>query len=761
MGYLSTKKIVPTLLGIAFIFISIRYNIILDMCILFLLFTSAYSIGMFIPTVGHPIAKCFANTALGLGVIGVIIYYFLLFGVGSKSLYIILLLTPIALAVVCHKVQNSEMWDYIRDYIIPKNLALIEIIICIFMFYIICGSAPISAYDSLTKHLPITIYAGTSGKWYANIIESIVYGESMLMQYTYSAMLYSLGAYKAITLFNVVLFFLIFIMLIYFCKSLYKRTSIALLTVIYFTTPMFFEYSRIFYLEMLCIYFLFAAVMPFTTLKPEYSWKNLPIIAWLFGCSLFTKLTTSYCILIVGILVIVLSCIYYKRERTKFNLISYFIISGVIFIFPFLTSVLVTYYRNGNPLLPMFNGFFKSPYFGKYNFVDPFNSSPLGLNIQSLINIVFRTSKNVEMANGGLGGYLLLMCVIPIGIIIHKKKDLFIWSLVPFIMFGISCIFTYNLRYSLAIFMILGAIIVVNISICFDRVTDNLKIQHMFFSIIIVFLMIPNLFYIGRNHNIKEMLTVNESLAGNQNREILSEIPQGKSVFSVNDPFKGDFKGFYNAYMWHNSVILQMFQEGSLSITDYLKAFDYVLYKNDESIKNDELSLLIEKAGTSESFLIPYIEKKNYSLFKVHSQENYTTIKDQKLNPYIKISLDNPIFYRFDQDNTTFQIQEILTNDSLESIEGRFQINWYGEDNSLIDVDLKLFNIVPGTKTYTSKDIERPANATYGVWLINTNSTQEVLVNSYTLNAKDEQINYIEDLTQKYYNRYFIKSENQ
>lgn len=744
-------------IGLLFLVISIKYNIIWDLSVLFLLFFSAYSIGVFIPTVGHPVAKCIANTACGLGVIGVVIYFLLLWGIGSNSLYVILLLTPIVLSIKYKRNENKEVAVCIYNQLSSKYLWALLIISCIFILYLIFGSAPICSYDSLTKHLPITIYAGTTGKWYSNLIESIVYAESMLMQYTYSAMLYSLGAYKAITLFNVILFFQIFIMLVYFSKSLYKKTNITILAAVYFTTPLFFENSRIFYLEMLCIWFLFSAIILVVNLKLENSWKNLPMIAWLFGCSLFTKLTTSYTIFVVGIIVLVLACLYKYKAKNIFNTLTWFLLSGILFVLPFITSLLVNYYQNGNPLLPQFNGFFQSPYFGKYNYVDPFNISPLTLNIRSLFKIVFKTSKNVELSNGSLGIYLLLLFIIPIGILIKKDKKLLTWSLVPFVAFGTSCFFTYNLRYSMAIFMLCLAIIVINASICVDKLFQDIKIRCFIYFITAFLLTLPNLFYLKENYNFKELFAVNGNLTGNSNRDILKEVPKGKSVFSVNDPFKGDFQGFYSAYMWHDSAILQMIQCKNLSLESYVKAFDYVLYDSDAPIENDKLAFWIAKAGTSESMLTPYAEKKNYNLYKVNSPEKYSTVVNCKPDTPVAVNLDQPIFYKFSNENKVYKIKEDLTNEEASSIEGRYQINWYGKDDSLVDVYLQLFYIIPGKSTYISRDIRSPRNAAYGILVINTNTKQKVLVNDYTLNTKIETKNLIKDLSEKFYSRYFLK----
>nr|MBQ4454138.1 hypothetical protein [Clostridia bacterium] len=78
----------------------------------------------------------------------------------------------------------------------------------------------------------------------------------------------------------------------------------------------------------------------------------------------------------------------------------------------------------------------RSTYFPNTNFVDPFNSNPLTLSVSSLLDMIFRTSNNVEMPNGALGIYLLLIPIIIIANIIKKDIRFILWSLFPF--FGLS-----------------------------------------------------------------------------------------------------------------------------------------------------------------------------------------------------------------------------------------------------------------------------------------------------------------------------------
>ena len=231
---MNLKRILCSImLGVVFVCF-FYYNIIPDIFLIVLLLLDSYLIGRKINMNNELAINVIMQTAIGLGIIGVLIYFILFFGHGSKSVYIVVLILPFLFSYFDFRRTKKDILivaNAIKEFY--RNNTLI-CIVCFtaFILYVAYGSAPMSRYDTLTKHLPITVYAATTGQWYNDVTESLVYGEPMVLQYTYSTLFYSLGCYKAITLFNVILFFQLCFILFLFVKKIYSESSGIVLFVI-------------------------------------------------------------------------------------------------------------------------------------------------------------------------------------------------------------------------------------------------------------------------------------------------------------------------------------------------------------------------------------------------------------------------------------------------------------------------------------------------------------------------------------------------
>ena len=80
------------------------------------------------------------------------------------------------------------------------------------------------------------------------------------------------------------------------------------------------------------------------------------------------------------------------------------------------------------------------------------------------MTMVFQTSSNIEMQNGGIGYFLLGIPAIPLSWLIYRKRPLIVWGIVSFAAYGVSTFFTYNLRYYMAIFMM--AVMLITVALC-------------------------------------------------------------------------------------------------------------------------------------------------------------------------------------------------------------------------------------------------------------------------------------------------------
>lgn len=738
---------------IVFLLVTLYYNITFDILLIAILLVSSYLLGSIFLRSINIVNKNIVKIALGLGILGVIFYFLLFFNIGKKSFFAIVLFLPILLGKKYIKNLTLDIKESLPKT--KKEYISFFIIGIFFVFYIAYGSAPIAKYDALTKHLPITIFGAENGQFNYNVVESLVYGESMVMNYTYSIMFACFSAFKAITLFNVFISFFIFKMLEIFSKSIYKNTNILFLAIVYFTTPMFFEFSTVFYLDMLPIFFLLAAILCYSNLNKSEAWTSLPIVAFLFGCAVFAKLTISYSVLVAGIIILVLSILYGYKNKSIFEIIKYFFVSLVLFIFPFITSIINIWYRTGNPLFPFYNNIFKSPYFPDYKFEDPFGVSPLGFSLESLFKMVFQTSKNVEMHNGGLGFFMLLIFIIPIAIIINKNKKMILWGLVPFVIFGFSCFFTYNLRYDMAIFMLFLSMVAISISVISDKINFKLSLNEVVVYILLIILFFPNLIYIGKYYNLKENLKPNKEITTVSNKSLINEIPSNKKVLSLNDPFKGEYKGLFSAYMWHNSYNITQINNGSITLEDYVSCFDYVIYEKALPTYSPLVDELISNASNKESILVPYDGDSTHILYKVRDK-NSEVIHEEKLEAPQISRTTKPIIYKMDKIYDQYQITQDVENTSNKDIEMRFQINWHSQDGKFLDTSISTYMLKPGRYINTSEMMSHYNGASYGIVYITTNNDEEVLIHGYKIDGYENKGKYLSKQIEMYKNRELI-----
>lgn len=719
------------------------YGIVLDLFLIIILVLAAFAIGSFFKMIhANAVSKIIIQTAVGLGILGVVIYIILFFGFGSRSLYCLILILPILFR---YKYVVAAYKDLESISPMSKTQVVLWIAILIaFVFYIACASAPMDKYDTMTKHLPITMYAADNGQWYNNVTESLVYGETMVLQYTFSALFASFACYKALSLFNVILIFFIFGIILRCAKTIYCRTNSILMAIIFFSTPMFFEFSTIFYVDIMPAFFVFTSILCFIDHYGD-SWRNLNTIAFLFGCGIFSKLTSIYTILVVGLVCISCGVYFAAKNHQVCHLPIKFLQAFVIFISPFIISVVNIWFSTKNPLFPMYNGLFKSPFFATENFVDPFNTHPIGLTVQSLINIVMHTDRNIEMYPGGLGYFLFFIAIIPVALLLYRKKRFVVCCIVPFAAFMVSCIFTYNLRYSMMIFMLLAALVSISVSIIIEKAPKYVRIAAL--SILLLLLSLPNLIYIYGHYSVPYRIQPRSAISSTANVSLLSQVPDNKKILSLNDPFKGNYIGYYSAYMWHNTYMIHKIQSGALRLEDYVGSFEYVLYQKQVPILYPEVQSLHDNDGTQDSILEKIDESETHILYKVKSAE-ITLISKEFTAPMIS-KTSAPITEVIPQNYDSYMITHDIINTTMRPIEMRWQINWQDADGAFVGCSISTYIAQPGRNTYESPPIKFFEGASYGILYITSHNDEEITVYGYELTATGVN-NIIEDETKAF-----------
>ena len=734
------KKILFSLLGVLFLLETIYFNIVFDFALLGLLFMTALSLGSYFKVKVFGIDKVLVSLAIGLGVLGCLLWLSTFYNFNYKSLYLIFSILVIYL-------RKNILYRYILNIfkftkmIYSSNPFLLSIIIISFMFYIIAASAPIHQYDSLTKHIVIPFKMLHSTNWDYNVIESVVFGDYALLPYTFYLYLLALGGVKSLVIFNTILSFLLLITILRIASFLYRdKIYFILIALLYLSMPLIYSQSTILYVDMIPLYFVFTGYLIVQYSSFRNIRFNVIYIGLISGFGMFSKQVAFFYIIPMMVYIVYLIFIYRKNIVLKdtFTLLKAIFVALISFVPP----ILIIWYKTGNPLFPFMNGTFKSEYFPTSDFVDPFHKSILGIDFHSLYSIVFETSKNVEMMPGGAGVYVLLAPIIFVGLFIKEKRKKFIFLfLVTLVSYWISTKFSYNIRY------FLGSLVLLIPTFLYVLLLLSEKIKYgkylVTFGIISAFIVQASIiFHPGNYFGFKRaLLTPDENLIRLENSFILNNIPNKEKQFvlSNNDPFRGNFTGHYYVLNWRNSYLLGILKSGELTPANFLKQFDYYLIdkrfplslytRNPDPNKRN---IMDPEREDIKRILVKYSETDSHILYKI--KKEMSLLKEEVFSEPIVVKVDTPQTRVIKNNSKSYKIILDVEKIGNENAMGRYQINWSDKNGGFVGTSLMPFKVKNGRNTYTSniiKDI--PENAKTGIFYLTSHSKVNIKIYGYKI----------------------------
>ncbi len=736
------------------------YHSIPDVVLLTVLLVSAYLYGLWFLKV-FKIQNAYACCGVGLCLLGVMVCYILSFGWGSKPLYLILLVLPWILG----RLEVINLTNSIRARVKSQPL-FAGMAGAIFLFYLALGSRPIAASDALIKHLPISIYAAELGQWYDNILENIVaFSESTLLHYSFTTIMVEFECFKALTLFNVFLFFVIFGMILNFTKSIYEETDSWLLLVVYFSVPYIMQIVTTFTVDIFPILIVFTCIV----LVQDFEYKDIlgkiPLLAFLIGCAVYTKLTILSSVLVVGcvILGLFVSYIYHQRKvmrgtATLVSVLKIIPVSLVLFCIPFIYSFAKNWYMTGNPFsITAYNNIFKSPYFDVQAFARPFTNNAMGASLKCFWEISFQTSNMVEAANGAMGYLWLLIVLIPVAIILLKNRKLLVWFVTSLLGMQIAGMIVGNLRYIIATLLIIEVMLVISISAIINRI-KSCENRNTVYTIVSLVIILPNILFLADDVNWGIELKPNTSVTKNDNTEILQYVPENSNVFSFNDEYKGDYNGFYYYLSWHNAYVNDKLQSGEIKLSDFLQEFDYAILKKGTKIedKSEAFAIALCEQAIEEQLLVEEAQSEKYVLYRVVANEQSEIFASGE-----DICLEA-------EDNVMVVVDEAEQYRLIAQIEPGEEIDTYTEDTMIQEIFIEVAcrdsedNVLAYSKnsekmyswrsTIDTGWVEVPDNTETITVRIKNEGNQTVQIDSYQINAKKNNSAF-DDLTQDYYDR--------
>jgi len=727
--------------------VSLYYNIGYDLLLIGFMFATAYSLGQIITrTIMHRNYEDSLVFTIGIGCLGFLVWFVVMMNYQMLS---ILALGSVAVIILERESLKKCIYE------VTSNENSLQLCIGMFLFIMLIPSSayPVAEYDALAKHVVIPNRIANGVKFDYNVIESITYGDYAILPHMLFSYLMILKGTKAITL-------LVTLLSIIGFTSIYKiirefgvsKLSEHSAIFVYFSTPIIYYLSTILYVDMIMIFFVLPAIYISVCWDREKVFESVGVVALLCGLAFYSKPNAIVYVAPVVMVTAVKSIMYAFNEKLEIMELFKQVILGIFWgCIAFFPSMAVVYYKTRNPLFPMMNNIFKSPYFPTGVFLDPFPNE-LGLNITSLLSIVFDTRKNFELHDGAIGYYPLLIILVPLLIWLYRKetrdnmRKLFLLIVVSLGGYYLALKFAFNIRYFLTSIILFLPLVIISV----DKITHNLKKnQNLVLILVFIGLMVPNAQYIMDHLIYPDVLSYHPELTKGLSNNILADINRKDvRILVYLDELRGEFIGEYYGLTWYNTFLYESLNEGRVSAVELLDSCDYYLeYKLDDRYNylNDDYFSRDREEIRNKLELVA--EDGYYKLFKVNRN---VELKKHKYAEPIVVNVETPDVYSFEREYDEYQIVIDCKADD-PSAQGRWQINWYDENNNLVDLNLIPFNVVDENQ-YVSPWMQVTENqAKYGVLYINSHSQIEIEVSEYVLNGRHSKSdNFISNLVRKY-----------
>lgn len=523
------------------------------------------------------------NIAVGIGVLSVGLNFLSLTPVFSRQVFwsvnvcfaVIILPSIFSFLKNCGK-HTKETFE--------KEPSLLIFYFLFFITYLLKAADPIKEHDAIAKHanIPFRIFSENGLRF--PILEFVGYGDYALGNH----MLFLFGAGlnnpKMMPITNVFFAFLAAILLYKIASWLNPEKIFRLFVVlIALSTPVFFSLGTVCYVDtayvFLCLAGLHATLQE--DLIPNIK-ARLIITSLLFGFSFFFKQHAIYLALpCLGW--IILSFLRRERPISVKSAVTAFCLPFILLILPSLTNLTVVFIKTGNPLFPFMNGFFKSPFFSKGNFVDPFSKHPWTMNI--LNQFVFETEKHTEYMNGGFGVFLLLLyCFIP-SLIVYKSRRGGKLLLGGLLVAGtiLASFFTFNARYYLSLIMAALPLALCSGLDCLELLKKKEVIFKPLAFVLLASVLVFNLMTVFSKSNFWGFRTGHLELRQKKDfsfpiYSLLEPInTKGIRVLSADLSGRADFIGELYNLNWYNTFILEKINETKVDVVSFLDSFDYVI----------------------------------------------------------------------------------------------------------------------------------------------------------------------------------------
>jgi len=681
---------------------------------LFLFFSSAILGKKIIAFLSLKNSNKLLDLLVGLGILGTVTGLLAFFPVNYPILYIAILVIPI---IANFKLSLRYFFEFcaflkgLGSVKSSKNLFVFASLILVALIHFTFILFPTMDFDALAMHLFVGSYLKNIHFWAFDPSMYVFSLNPMLADWIF-AVGYMLDGEFCTRIISLFFVYLTAYQIYYLIRS-YGATSYAasVSSVLFLSTPLILLESSGLHIEVIWTSYLLSGVMllyklTITKTKPLDFDSDLSLISILMGMAMAIKMLT------LAFLVIFIPCIFWALAQNRsFTYKRFFYPIGFFVLFasiPYLTAFLIS----GNPVFPLYNGIFKSPFYLQISQFD--TRWPVGVNFNLIYDTLFHSGKFLESTIASPGFQWLFFLPVTILIIAFNRYSR------PgfFLILGVlSFIIIFNsinyLRYVIPSLVF----ILVGMGIIFDAKGNLKKFLNLFaaLAIILNLLFITSAIWGYRDFPLKIIFS-NEEYSDfiSQKSPIrdainfINLVNQSKSnVAFLSDPFGFGLNANALYTMWYNRSFMEPIDRANTSddILNTFKKFKCLYILLDDNWSSPEKRNMVKNV--------------TYSLYKFKNvdvrviDKKYLFKKELILNPYFndfkgwqaaknsnwdkqgkKILVSEPTpTYQIVSVGAGFEYKyEIVAKCDQEKTQGRLQVNWMNSAHQFIKADITLFD---------------------------------------------------------------------
>jgi hypothetical protein len=600
------------------------------------------------------------------------------------------------------------------------------------LVYVVVALMPEVGFDALAMHLFIPAHLAQRHQWGFDASTYVWAVMPMLGNWIFSIG-YLLAGETAARLINVGFIFVLGglirnIVLWAGGTTLGARWAV----LIFLSTPLTFTEGSSLYIEAIWASFAVAgtlAVLIACTTSGKSRFE-LPIAGLLLGCALDVKAVTFTILPVLLLLLVWRYKSWYKATVLQFVMLGLglFLVIGLV---PYATA----WWLTGNPVFPLFNKIFQSPY---YLIAENFNNQTYnsGFTWDVFYRVTFMSGKYLE-ANAGASGFqwLLLFITMSIVLIVGENRKAITLLLVGILPMAIAFHSQSYLRYIFPSWIILTACIGVGLSVALSPESFIGKLWYL----VAVCTVVLNLFFVNSGNAFYKDFPIKSIFDhSNRNAYLMNRLPIRNAVELINrlntekspvavfaEPLVAGLSGNELYPGWYNisfqKEIASVLGEQDLVNVLSKRSINFIILDSNWNGVNCcgggvEKQILIEKVTEkiAEYGAISVRKIKREYRFKTELLQNpdFKSIEGWSLTPnakfdlntgVIQASVDAPVVQQVTVSPLGLYLNTVVTRCAGMPTVGRVQVNWLDAKGQVVSADIKTFGC---TQIWTEQTME-------------------------------------------------------